>query len=121
MAAIQKFEQLAAVSIPATSTLTEVYLCPVGRKADVNISIANSADTATNIALVHIKNDTIANVAAADYLIGGAGVGLPTSALAHNLAPIEKTGLAMSEGDRIGVWTNNSALAVQVNGLEEDV
>lgn len=117
----QLFEQLAAVVIPGTGVLTKVYKCPSARKADVNITIANSADTATQIKLVHIKNDVVANVAAEDYLIGGAAAGLPTASLAHNMAPIEKTGVAMSAGDEIGVYSSVSALAAQVNGLEEDV
>ncbi len=118
--AAQKFEQLGAVVIPATSTLTLVYKCPASRKADINLNIANSDDVDTQVKIVHIKNDTIANVAAEDYVLGGASAGLPTGSLASNLAPIEKTGIAMSAGDEIGVWSNNSALAAQVNGIEED-
>jgi len=119
MAAL-KFEQLAAVVIPATSTLTLLYKCPADRKADVNILIANSADTDTQVKIAHIKNDTVANVAAEDYLLGGT-VGLPTSALSSNLAPISFTGIAMSAGDEIGIFSSASALAAQVNGIEEDV
>lgn len=118
--AAQKFEQLAAVVIPATSTLTQVYKCPLGRKASVNLNIANSDDINTQIKIAHIKNDTVANVAAEDYVLGGASAGLPTGTFASNLAPIEKTGIAMSAGDEIGVWSNDSALAAQINGIEED-
>ena len=118
--ATQKFEQLAAVVIPATSTLTFVYKCPENRRADINLNIANSDDVDTQIKIVHIKNDIIANVSAKDYMLGGALAGLPTRTLASNLAPIEKNGIAMSAGDEIGVWTNDSALAAQINGIEED-
>ena len=118
--AIQKFGQLAAVVIPATSTLTEVYVVDAGRKADVNINIANSADTPTDIALVHIKSGLVAAVAATDYLMGGSGVGLPTSTLSHHLSPVTFSGLAMGAGDSIGVWSSDSPLSVQINGIEED-
>lgn len=118
--AAQLFEQLAAVVIPGTSTLTLIYKCPAGRKADVNITLANSADTATDIKFVHIKNDLIANVAAEDFIIGGTGAGLPTSTFSHNMAPVEVKGLAMSAGDEIGAFSTASDLAAQVNGIEED-
>ncbi len=118
--ALQKFEQLAAVAVPGTGTLTLIYKCPIGRKADVNINIANSVDTLTDIKLAHIKNDIVANVAAEDFLLGGLAAGLPTSVLANNLSPIEKNGVAMSVGDEIAVFSSASALAVQINGIEED-
>ncbi len=111
--------QLGAVVIPATSTLTKVYKCPVNRRADVNIHIANSADTDTQIKLALIRNDVVANVAAEDYLLGGT-VGLATSTLANNLAPLEFSGFMLEAGDEIGVFSSASALAAQVNGIEED-
>lgn len=115
--------QLAAVSVAGTGTLTDIYTVPSvpnDKEADVNIRVTNSADVDTNIIIAHIKNDVAANVAAEDYIYGGAGSGIPTSALVDNRAPIRLNGILMSTGDTIAVSSSASAVAVQINGLEGD-
>ncbi len=108
--------QLDAVNIPATSTLTDVYTVPVSRVSDINITIANRADTDTNIRVAHIKNGVAANVAVEDYLL----FDLATSSLASNVSPLSFTGIMMSAGDTIAVYSSASAVSVQINGIEED-
>lgn len=109
--------QLGAVDVPGTGTLTDIYTVPVGMVSDVNITIANRADTDTAIRLAHIKNGVAASVANEDYLL----FDLQTIALASNFAPISFTGIMMSAGDAIAVSSDASALSVQVNGIQEDV
>lgn len=109
--------QLGAADVPGTSTLTGIYTVPADKKADVNITIANRADTTTNIRVAHIKNDTAAGVANEDYIT----YDLPTSALIDQRAPLSYTAILMTAGDTIAVFSSASALSVQVNGIEEDV
>ena len=108
--------RLDAADVPGTGTLTDIYTVPLLREADVNINIANRSDTDTNIRIAHIKNGVAAGVTAIDYLL----FDLPTSKLASNLAPITNTGILMSAGDTIAVYSSASAVSVQVNGLEGD-
>lgn len=115
-----RYGQLAAVVVPGTGVLTHVYTCGGYRQATINISITNTADTSTDIRLVHIKNDVLANVAEEDFLLGSLTTGFPTSALAHNMAPFEKNNLILGAGDQIAVSSSSNKLSVQVNGHTED-
>ncbi len=111
--------QLAAVDVPGTGTLTDVYTVPTAdpiRESDVNITIANRANTATDIRVAHIKGGVAAGVANKDYLT----FDLPTSKLADNRAPLSFTAILMQEGDTIAVSSSASAVSVQVNGVEAD-
>lgn len=99
--------------------LRDIYTVPASRAADVNINVANSADVDTQIKIAHIKNGVAAAVTNKDYLLGRT-VGLPTGSLSSNLAPIEFNGILMEAGDTIAVSTSDSAVAVQINGIEED-
>jgi len=112
--------QLAALEVAGTATLTDVYTVPVDREASVNIRIANSSDVDTDIIVAHIKNDVAVNVAAEDYIYGGAGSGIPTSKLVDNRAPIGLNGILMSAGDTIAVSSSVNGVAVQLNGVEGD-
>lgn len=112
--------QLGAVSVTGNGTLTSIYRAPTGKTADVNVFIANSADTDTQLKVAIIKNDVVGNVAAEDYIMGGTSAGLPTSTLVHNMAPIQITGIGLTAGDTVAVSSSASAVAVQVNGLEQD-
>jgi hypothetical protein len=108
--------QLAALDNAGDATLRDVYTVPASRSSDVNITIANRADTDTAIRIAHIKNGVAAGVANEDYLL----FDLPTSTLASNLAPIQLNGIMMSAGDTIATYTSASAVSVQINGIEED-
>ena len=109
--------RLAGVDVSTLATLTDIYTVPALQSADVNITIANRADTITNIRVAHIKNGVALGVALTDYLI----YDLPTSSLASNFAPISLTGIMMGAGDTIAVLTSASAVTVQVNGIEEAI
>lgn len=113
--------QLGAEVIPATGVLTPVYTVGLSKVADVNLYIANSADTDTEIKIVHIKNGLVASIQDKDYLIGGASAGLPTSSFSHNMAPFSFNAIEMTAGDTLAVSSSASALSAQANGLEEDV
>tara|TARA_R110002096_G_scaffold757_1_gene4293 strand:+ start:445 stop:795 length:351 start_codon:yes stop_codon:yes gene_type:complete len=108
--------RLGALDNAGDAVLRDVYTVPVGRAASVNITIANRADTDTNIRIAHIKNGVAAGVSNEDYLL----FDLPTGSLASNFAPIQLTGVMMETGDTIAVYTSASAVSVQVNGIEED-
>ena len=112
--------QLAALSVAGTGTLTDVYTVPGSKEASVNIRVTNSADVDTDIIVAHIKNDVAANVAAEDYIYGGAASGIPTSKLVDNRAPIGLNGILMSVGDTIAVSSSINSVAVQINGVEGD-
>lgn len=109
--------QLAALDNAGDSTLRDVYTVPASKVADVNISIANRADTPTNIRLAHIKNGAAVDIALEDYLIYDLGTG----SLVSNYAPISITGVLMGAGDTIACYSSASAVSVQINGIEEDV
>ena len=111
--------QLAAVNVSTLATLTDIYTVPTAspaRAASVNITITNRADVATLVRIAHIKNDVAANVALEDYIM----YDFSTASLASNRTPFGKDGVLMEEGDTIAVLTNDSAVTVQVNGIEED-
>jgi len=114
--------QLGAVDVPGTATLTDIYTVPTAapgvpnRISDVNVFITNRTDVTTNIRLAHIKGGLAAAVSDEDYIF----FDLPTSALSSNLAPVEKSGILMAEGDTIAVYSSDEALSVQVNGVEGD-
>lgn len=108
--------QLGAVDVAGTGTLTDIYTVPEGMVSDVNITIANRADTDTAIRLAHIKNGVAADVSNEDYLI----FDLQTASLASNFAPLSITGVMMTAGDAIAVYSSSSAVSVQVNGIQED-
>ena len=109
--------QLNATDIPGTGTLTDTYTVPASMVSDVNITVSNRADTDTALRIAHIKNGVAAGVANEDYLI----FDLQTALLASNFAPISITGVMMSAGDTIAVYSSVSALSVQINGIQEDV
>jgi hypothetical protein len=109
--------QLAALSVAGTGTLTDVYTVPAAKQSDVNINIANRADTNTLLRVAVIKNNTASGVAVEDYIM----YDLPTSALASHYAPITLDGTLMEVGDTIAVYSSASAVSVQVNGIEEDL
>lgn len=109
--------QLAASDVPGTGTLTDVYTVPALKEADVNITVANRADTATDIRIAHIKGDTASGVANEDYLMFDVGTG----SLISNLAPIFISGVIMGVGDTIAVYSSASAVSVQINGIEGDL
>lgn len=109
--------QLGALDNTGDATLRDIYTVPASKVADVNVTIANRADTITNIRLAHIKAGVASGVADKDYLI----YDLPTSSLASNLAPLSVTGIIMSAADTIAVYSSASDVTVQVNGIEEDV
>ena len=108
--------QLDATDVPGTGTLTDTYTVPLARVSSVNITVANRADTDTEIRIAHIKNDVAVNVAPEDYIL----FDIPTNKLVSNLAPIRRNGILMSAGDTIAVYSSLSAVSVQVNGIEED-
>ena len=109
--------QLAAVDVPGTGTLTAVYTVPADRAVDVNLTIANRADTDTSLRIAHIKGAGVGSVANKDYLL----YDLPTSSLADNRAPISYTSILMGAGDTLAVYSSASAVSAQINGIEEDV
>lgn len=108
--------RLGALDNTGDATLRDVYTVPVGRAADVNVTISNRSDTDTSVRLAHIQNGVAAAVSDEDYII----YDLPTSVLADSRAPVEKTGLLMAAGDTIAVYSSDSDVTVQVNGIEED-
>jgi len=99
-----------------TGTLTDIYTVPAGRAASVNVNVANRSDVDTSIRIAHIQNGVAASVGDDDYLM----YDLPTSSLASNFAPIQLTGVLMGAGDTIAVRSSDSAVTIQVNGIEED-
>ena len=109
--------QLAAVAVAGTGTLTDIYTVPTSKIADVNVNIANRTDANTKIRLAVIKAATASGVAVEDYVI----FDLPTVSLASHLAPIVYSGIIMSAGDTVAVYSSDEAVSVQVNGIEEDV
>lgn len=111
--------RLGAEDVPGTGTLTDIYTVPTAvpkRESDVNITIANRADTDTSIRVAHIKGGVAAGVTNKDYLT----FDLPTGKLADNRAPLPYTAILMQEGDTIAVSSSDSAVSVQVNGVEAD-
>lgn len=114
------YGQLAAVQVPGTATLTDVYTVPASKKADVNIRVTNSLDTNTNISIVHVKSGTALDVAPEDYIYGGSASGIPTLKFNDNRAPLTISGLLMTAGDTVAVYSSNNACAAQINGIEGD-
>ena len=114
--AITALGQLNATAVPGTGTLTDTYTVPVGKIADVNITVANRADTDTEIRIAHIKAGVAAAVAVEDYIL----YDIPTNLLVSNLAPIRRNGILMTAGDTIAVYSSLSAVSAQINGIEED-
>jgi len=110
------YGQLGAADLTAT-TLTAVYTVPASKRASVNVTVTNRADTVTSIRIAHIKNDIVGNVAVEDYLL----FDLPTTALASNFSPISFTGIIMTAGDVLAVRSSASSVSAQVNGIEDDV
>lgn len=114
--AITELGQLNATNVPGTGVLTDTYTVPESMIADVNITVANRADTDTAIRIAHIKNGVAANVVVESYLM----FGLQTALLSANVAPISFTGILMTAGDTIAVYSSASAVSVQINGIQED-
>jgi hypothetical protein len=107
--------QLGAADVPGTGTLTSVYKVPAGQEASINLTIANRADTATDIRVAHIKNGNVGDVANEDYLM----YDLSTSLLADNRSPIQIAGIVMGAGDTIAVYSSASAVSANANGIEK--
>lgn len=108
--------QLGALNLLGDAVLRDIYTVDPLRVADVNVTIINRADTATNIRLAHIKNGAAGAVTTKDYLL----FDLSTAKLASNFAPISYTSILMAAGDTIAAYSSVSDLSIQINGIEED-
>ena len=108
--------QLDAADVPGTGTLTSVYKVPASKEASINLTITNRSDVFTNIRVAHIKNGDVGDIANEDYLI----FDVSTGDLASNFAPIQITAITMSAADTIAVYSSDSAVSAQANGIEGD-
>lgn len=92
--------------IPAT-TLTSVYEVPVGQIATVIVVITNRAVGVARVRLAFIKNGGVGDVANKSYVAYDIEVG-------YGLPPYSISGIPLSAGDTVAVYSNvaNTSAAV---------
>jgi hypothetical protein len=106
---------LGQVDVPGTGTLTLVYQVPAGQEASINLTIANRADTPTNIRVALIKAAGVGSVANEDYLM----YDIATSLFTDNRSPIQINGIVMGALDTIAVYSSAVAVSCNANGIEK--
>jgi len=99
---------LAQVSSAAT-TLTDIYTCPAGKRATVELILCNRSTT-TNVRWSYAING--AADAVAQYM-------LYDFALSGNIA-ISTARITIKAGDVLRVYSVSGNVTFQVNGIEED-
>jgi len=97
-------------SLPAATTLTDIYTVPAAKHSTIEVVICNRG-AATTVRLSHAVNG--AADSNAQYL-------LFDFALAANDA-ISTARITANATDKIRVYSNSGTVAFSVNGIEEDV
>lgn len=109
--------QLGAIAVTGDGTLMSVYRVPASKEASVQVTIANRANTDTNLRVAHIKAGVVGDVAVEDYLL----YDVNTGDFISNFAPATLPRFLMAENDTLAVYSSASAVSAQVNGIEGDV
>lgn len=104
----QVFKSLGRSDVPAT-TNTSVYTVPVSTSAVVNVSICNR--NTSQVASIRVALSTSGTPNVADY------IEYNTSVQATQV--LERTGIAMSAGDRIVVYSSAANISAVVWGSEQ--
>lgn len=91
----------------AAATDTLIYTCPAGKRASVTVCFANRGTTA---AKARLARGTGASPAATDYLEYDASVAAG--------APLIRSGIPLSSGDKIWARSDVVSVTVQVEGVE---
>ncbi len=104
-----KAGRLAAVSLPLNSNIV-VYTVPCGRHASFSVSLCNIT-TAT--AKIRLALSTGTTPQASDW------IEYDTSILGNGV--FERTGLALSAGQCLIIFSNKATIASVVYGIEEDI
>jgi hypothetical protein len=99
---------LLASALPSANTLTKLYTVPAGKRAVVNMTACNRANTAATMRIALSSKTTPAD---SEY------VEFDTSVNAND--SIERTAIALSEGEQIFAQDNSASVAFNVWGIEE--
>ena len=97
------------VGSTVANTLKKFYQVPDdAKKATVNINISNRAPGAIKVRLAIALTDapTVDEYVEYDETL-------------QRGKPLERTGFALSPGERVFVWSDNAAVSVRVHGFEE--
>lgn len=95
-------------SLPAATTLTDVYTVPAGKHSTVEVVICNRGIAAT-VRLSHAINgaaDTGAQYLLYDYALAAA-------------ATQSTVRFTMQAGDKLRVYASTATVAFNINGIEE--
>ena len=96
---------------PAATTETNLYTVPVAKKAVVNLTINNVSGSIQSLVRVGIQ-DAAGAFAAEDYI-------LYDYPLTPNTLPIQITGIALTAGQSIRVYSGVGTVNYHVNGIVE--
>lgn len=99
---------LLATALPSADTLTQLYAVPTGKRAVLNMSACNRANSAAKIRIALSKDTEPKD---SEY------VEFDTSINAND--SIERTAIALHEGEQIFVQANSASVAFNVWGIEE--
>lgn len=95
-------------SNPASATNTTVYTVPVGKTGTFNVNILNTSGVPATVRLAIAATGTplLSDYLEYDTIVEGHGV-------------LERGGIVASAGENVVVYTNSTAVAVNVYGYEE--
>lgn len=99
-----------AQSIPAATTLTDIYTVPAGKQGTLKIIICNRG-VATTVRLAHAVGG--AADTGKQYLLYDAVLAAPAS--------LETDRVVVSGGDVIRAYAGTNTVAFNINGIQEDV
>jgi hypothetical protein len=99
---------LLASALPSANTLTKLYTVPDGKRAVVNMTACNRANSAATIRIAMSSKSTPAD---SEYIEFDSNINANDS--------IERTAIALSAGEQIFVQANSSSVAFVVWGIEE--
>lgn len=104
-----KAGRIAAISLPLNSN-TVVYQVPAGRRASFTVSLCNIS---TAVAKIRLALSTGTTPQASDW------IEYDTSILGNGV--FERTGLALSAGQCLIIFSNKATVTAVVYGIEEDI
>ncbi|HQT03416.1 MAG TPA: hypothetical protein PLU46_00350 [Thiotrichales bacterium] len=99
---------LLATALPSANSLTQLYTVPTAKRAVVNMTACNRATSAATLRIAFTSKSTPVD---SEY------VEFDTSINAND--SIERTAIALSEGEHIFVQANSASVAFNVWGIEE--
>lgn len=99
---------LLASALPSANTLTKLYTVPAGKRAVVNMTACNRANTAATMRIAFTAKTTPVD---SEY------VEFDTALNAND--SVERTAIALNEGEQIFVQANSASVAFNVWGIEE--